>query len=137
MSREKVIVTFALTLIAIVSVAIVFGGIYFSLVGFFSIVGVTYESTGSLLLFIFYCLLIGVVFELFEVIILFYLEKANPYKRMSFIWKAFLSLGLTWIVIHIVNELMTTITLSLLAEFLTAILIVSVDIVFDDEKKSA
>lgn len=135
-SREKIIVIIAIALIVFVSAAIVFGGIYFGLVGFFSLIGVTYDSTGSLLLFILYCILIGIFFEVVEVGILFFIEKAKLDDKMRLFWKVLVKLGLTWFVIHIVNELMTTITLSAIAEILTALLIVCVDIVFDDDKKT-
>ena len=133
---EKIIIVLAMTLLMIVSVAIVFGGIFLGLAGFFSLIGVTYDSFGSLLLFVLYCILIGVIFEVIEVIIEFYIKKTNLNAKMKQIWIVLINLSFTWIVIHIVSELMTTITLSVFAEFLTALLIVSVDIVFDDEKPS-
>lgn len=133
--HEKVIVGTAMTLLVVIATSIVFGGLFFSITGFFALIGVTYESIGSLLLFVFYCLLLGIAFEIIEMILLFFVARTNLQNREKWIWIAFVKLISTWIVIHIVNELMTTVVLSSLAEFLTALLIVSVDVVFDDKKK--
>lgn len=54
--------------------------------------------------------------------------------KKKFLWTVFVKFGLTWVVIYTVDELMGTITLSGFAEFLTALLIVSIDMIFDDEK---
>lgn len=128
------IIGIAMTILVVVSIAVVFGGIFFGLAGFFSLIGVSYESVGSLLMFVFYCLLVGIVFEVIEQIILFFIARANLPSKEKWVWIALIKLGLTWIVIHIVNELMTTVVLSSWAELLTALLLVSIDIVFDDKK---
>ncbi|WP_194841184.1 YrvL family regulatory protein [Sporosarcina cascadiensis] len=134
-SSERIFILIAMTLLIAVSAAVVFGGLYFGLAGFFYLIGVTYESNGTLLLFVFYCILIGIIFEIIEKVILFFLMKSNLQARKKFIWMALVKLALTWMVIHTVNEWMTGITLTGFAEILTAILIFSVDIVFDDEQK--
>lgn len=134
--REKIIIGVAMTLLVAVSIGSVFGGIVFGLAGFFSLIGVSYESMGSLLLFIFFCFLVGIFFELIEQVILFFIIRANLPSKEKWIWIALIKLILSWIVIHIVNELMTTVVLSSLAELLTALLIVSIDIVFDDKTEA-
>lgn len=125
----------AMTLLVAISIGIVFGGITFGLAGFFSLIGVSYESIGSLLLFIFFCFLVGIFFEVIEQVILFFIARANLPSKEKWVWIALIKLILSWIVIHIVNELMTTVVLSSWAEFLTALLIVSIDIVFDNKKE--
>lgn len=131
---EKLLVVVAMTLLIGGSVTIFFGGIFFGFAGFFSLIGVTYDSMGSLFLFVLYCFLIGIVSDLIEKIILYFIVKTNLHKQEKFLWILLVKMGLTWMVIHIVNDLMTSVNLSTLAEVLTALLIVSVDIVFDDEK---
>lgn len=132
---EKVIVGLAMTLLVVVAVAVVFGGFFLGLTGFFSLIGVTYESIGSLLMFVLYCFLVGIIFEIIEKIVVYFIVRANMGSRIKWVWITLVKLVLTWIVIHTVNELMTTVVLSGFAEFLTTLLIVSIDIVFDDEKK--
>ncbi|MFD2760621.1 YrvL family regulatory protein [Lentibacillus juripiscarius] len=134
--RQKIIVVLALTLVVSIAIAIVFGGFFFGLTGFFSLIGVTYESTGTLLLFVLYCFLIGIIFEVIEKIVLVFIVKANIRQSEKFLWTVFVKFGLTWVVIYTVDELMGTITLSGFAEFLTALLIVSIDMIFDDEKRN-
>lgn len=134
--REKIIIGVAMTLLFAVSIGIVFGGIVFGLAGFFSLIGVSYESIGFLLLFIFLAFLVGIFFEILEQVILFFISRANLPSKEKWVWIALIKLILSWIVIHIVNELMTTVVLSSLAVFLTALLIVSIDIVFDDKKET-
>lgn len=124
-----------MTLLVVVAVAVVFGGFFLGLTGFFYLIGVTYESIGSLLMFVLYCFLVGIFFEIIEKIIVYFIVRANMGSRIKWVWITLVKLVLTWIVIHTVNELMTTVVLSGFAEFLTTLLIVSIDIVFDDEKK--
>lgn len=133
---ERGIVILAMTLLIIFAVLLVFGGIFFGLTGFFSLIGVTYESIGSLLLFVLYCLLVGIVFEIIEVVILILIRRTNLSNYYKWVWTALIKMGLTWVTIHIVNELMSTVVLSGFAELLTALLIVCIDIAFDDDKKT-
>lgn len=117
------------------SLTIVFGGLFFSMKGFFDLIGVSYESNGALILFALYCFLIGLIFEVIEMVILYFIEKGNATKKTKSLWVIIVKFVFTWLVIHIVNEWMTTVTLSTLAEFLTATLIVSIDLVFDENKR--
>ena len=135
--RDKIIIGVAMTLLVAVSIGIVFGGIIFGLAGFFSLIGVSYESIGSLMLFIFFTFLVGIFFEIIEQITLFFITRANLPSKEKWIWIALIKFILSWIVIYIVNELMTTVVLSGLAVFLTALLIISIDIVFDDKKRGS
>lgn len=135
--RDKIIMGLAMTLLVAVSIGIVFGGIIFGLAGFFSLIGVYYESIGSLLLFIFFTFLVGIFFEIIEQVTLFFITRANLPSKEKRVWVALIKLILSCIVIYIVNELMTTVVLSGLAVFLTALLIVSIDIVFDEKKETA
>lgn len=123
-------------LLVVGSFTIVFGGLFFSMKGFFDLIGVSYESNGALLLFALYCFLIGLIFEVVEVIVLYFIAKGHGAKRTKSFWIISVKFIFTWLVIHIVNEWMTTVTLSTLAEILTATLMVSIDIVFDESKKN-
>lgn len=131
--KENIIVIIILGLLIAASIAFVFGGSFFVLKGFFTLIGVTYESSGALLLFVFYCFLIGLVFEIIEGILLFFISRMKLLKQEKWIWIVIVKYGLTWLVIHIVNDWMTTVDLSIFAEILTAFLIVMVELVFDDD----
>lgn len=134
---EKVIVAGAMTLLIGVAVAVVFGGTFLGLTGFFLLIGVTYESIGSLLLFVLYYFLVGIIFEIIEHILLYFIKRAHIRSKEKWVWIALVKMVLTWVVIHTVNEFMTTVVLSGFAEILTTLLIVSIDIVFDDDKKES
>lgn len=131
---RKFIVVFVMVLLAVVSFAVVFGGLFFSMKGFFNLLGVTYESNGALVLFALYCLLIGIIFEVIELIFVVLIEQSALKVKVKSVWVIIVKLGLSWLLIHIVNDLMTSVTLSGVAEFLTAALITCVDVVFNEEK---
>lgn len=133
---QKFIVAFLMILLVAGSFTIVFGGLFFSMKGFFDLIGVSYESNGALVLFALYCFLIGLIFEVIEMIILYFIEKGNITKKTKSFWIIIVKFFSTWLVIHIVNEWMTTVTLSRLAEILTATLMVAIDIVFDENKRN-
>ena len=132
---EKIIAITAIALLILISVAVVFGGMFLGLSGFFSLIGVSYESNGSLLLFVFYCFLIGIFFEIIENIMLFLLKRSNITTKEQWIWELIVRFSLTWLLIHVVNEIVHTVTLSTFAEILTTVLMVSVDTVFDKKEK--
>jgi len=132
---EKIIAITAIVLLILISVAVVFGGMFLGLSGFFSLIGVSYESNGSLLLFVFYCFLIGIFFEIIENIMLFLLKRSNITTKEQWIWELIVRFSLTWLLIHVVNEIVHTVTLSTFAEILTTVLMVSVDTVFDKKEK--
>lgn len=136
-ASKKVTGMLAVVLIISFGIAIIMGGSILGLAGFFHLIGVTYESTGTLFLFLVYCFVVGIVFEIVEVIILFQLRNTTMPQWSMFIWTICIKFGLIWAVIHIVNELMTTIHLTWYAEIYTALLIVAIDMAFDDNKKSA
>jgi len=132
---ERLVVVLSLIFVVVFAMAVVVGGIYFGLTGFFALVGVTYESIGTLMLFILYCLLLGVFFELVEAIIIIFLRRFNIHSSGKFFLIIALKLGLTWVLIHTVNAWMDTITFTLNAELWTTLLIVAIDVIFDDEKR--
>lgn len=132
---EKIIAITAIILLILISVAVVFGGMFLGLSGFFSLIGVSYESNGSLLLFVLYCFLIGIFFEIIENIVLSLLKSSNIKTKRRWIWELIVRISLTWLLIHIVNEMVHTVTLSTFAEILTTLLMVSVDTVFDQKEK--
>ena len=132
---EKIIAITAIALLILISVAVVFGGMFLGLSGFFSLIGVSYESNSSLLLFVFYCFLIGIFFEIIENIMLFLLKRSNITTKEQWIWELIVRFSLTWLLIHVVNEIVHTVTLSTFAEILTTVLMVSVDTVFDKKEK--
>lgn len=132
---EKIIAITAIVLLILISVAVIFGAMFLGLSGFFSLIGVSYESNGSLLLFVLYCFLIGIFFEIIENIVLSLLKSSNIKTKKQWIWELIVRISLTWLLIHIVNEMVHTVTLSTFAEILTTLLMVSVDTVFVQKEK--
>lgn len=132
---EKIIAITAIVLLILISVAVIFGAMFLGLSGFFSLIGVSYESNGSLLLFVLYCFLIGIFFEIIENIVLSLLKSSNIKTKKQWIWELIVRISLTWVLIHIVNEMVHTVTLSTFAEILTTLLMVSVDTVFVQKEK--
>ena len=132
---EKIIAITAIVLLILISVAVIFGAMFLGLSGFFSLIGVSYESNGSLLLFVLYCFLIGIFFEIIENIVLSLLKSSNIKTKKQWIWELIVRISLTWPLIHIVNEMVHTVTLSTFAEILTTLLMVSVDTVFVQKEK--
>lgn len=132
----KCIVVAGITLIIVFALAVVFGGFFFGFAGLFALIGVHYESIGALLRFVLCWFLLGIVFEILEKVVLFFIIKSNLHRWQRVLWIGIVKFDLTWVVIHTVDELMTSITLSLFAEFLTAFLLFCADIVFDDKSHS-
>lgn len=95
---------------------------------FFSLIGVIYESIGSLFQFVLYCFSSRNFFEVIKHIILLFTVGKISRNSGKWIWIACIKLVLTWIVIHLVHARMTTIVLSGFAELLTPLLIMTVHI---------
>ncbi|HLR10595.1 MAG TPA: YrvL family regulatory protein [Sporosarcina sp.] len=130
-----IVVTIALAIVILVPVIILFGGILIGLAGFFSLIGVTYDSLWALAIFLIACFGVSFFFEIIEVLILMKVERAKITGTEKLLWLIVIKGLCTWIVIYIVNGLMTSVNLSISAQLLTTVLIVAVDLALDDTPK--
>ncbi len=67
MLKDKVIVVASIALLVLFVVAFAGGTVFFGLSGFFKLVGVTYTSGASLILFILFCFVLSSILSFFEI----------------------------------------------------------------------
>lgn len=136
--KKLIVVGLSLTFTLFVPFAILFGIILFGLAGFFSLIGVTYDSLWALMIFIIACFVMSLLFEIIEVVILEKIKQTRISNYEKLLWRFVISGMFTWIVIYIVSGLMKSIDLTISAQILTALLIVGIDIALDyTPKKNA
>ncbi|MEC3606708.1 YrvL family regulatory protein [Bacillus glycinifermentans] len=118
-------------LLIIFALALLVGAYFFGVTGFFAIFGVTYDSPGSLLLFILLSFVIGFIFEIPEKI----LALLIGHKFITFAIECFF----TWLAIHIADEMMDSITIPLDVEIIACMFLFVIQQAFEDidEKNEA
>ena len=86
--KDKVLIAVLMIVLIAISATVVLSGVFFTLAGFFSLIGVTYDSAKSLWIFIAYCIGIGLVFEVIEQIFIVSLTRmtaiSNKSKKLVF-----------------------------------------------------
>ncbi|WP_018930696.1 YrvL family regulatory protein [Gracilibacillus lacisalsi] len=133
--REKVITVAAITLLIFLVVGFVIGVFFFGLAGLFELLGVRYHSIWSLLVFVTSFFVLGIFVDLFFKV--FY--KITVRNMIGKVKIGFLRFGFdflsNWLVLFTVDEFMKSITLTLKAEIIIALLLAILEIVFDSDKE--
>lgn len=117
-----------ITLIVVAALALVFGVLFFGMAGLFSILGVEYQSNGSLLIFVVCFFLLDAFFDFF----------ANPLIKLApqhILMRMLIDVTFTWLAIHTVDEFMASIDIPLKIEIIVAILFFLIELAFDEKKK--
>lgn len=133
--KEKMATTIRIVLLIILVIGFVFGIYFFGLAGLFEVLGVHYESVWSLVIFVLGLLFIGIIFEVFSKVV-FKLTVRNMSGKAKILFIQFIIESITnWVVLFTVDELMTSITLSLNTEVIIAVFIALFEIAFTDDKE--
>ncbi|MFD1350837.1 regulatory YrvL family protein [Oceanobacillus caeni] len=133
--KEKLATIIGIALLIILAVGFVFGLFFFGLAGIFELLGVRYESIWSLVVFVINFIILGIIVELFSKVIFKLSVRNITGKRKVILIRAIIEGTSNWLVLFMVDELMTSITLSLKTEIIIALLLTVIEIVFDDDKK--
>lgn len=119
----------------LIPIAFLFGLIVFGLAGFFSLIGVTYDSLWTVVIFIIACFVMSFLFEIIEVLLLAKIKQSSISAYEKLLWRIVISGLFTWMIIYIVSGLMKSIDLTISAQILTTLLIVGLDIALDYRPK--
>lgn len=132
--KEKLVAVAGITLLISMVLGFVFGLYFFGMAGVFKVLGVQYESVWSLLIFVVSFFIVGIIVELFTKVI-FKLSVRNIMgKTKVYIIRFIIVSTSNWLVLFTVDEFMRSITLSMNAEIIIALLLTVLEIAFDDKK---
>jgi hypothetical protein len=81
--RSKLIEIVSITFIVAIALVIIFGGYFFGIKGLFSILGVTYDSNQTLVLFILVCFAVGLIIDPLTKIISMILARSLSLKKTA------------------------------------------------------
>lgn len=131
--KEKMATILGIALLIILAVGFVFGLFFFGLAGIFELLDVRYESIWSLVVFVINFIILGIIVELFSKVIFKLSVRNITGKRKVILIRAIIEGTSNWLVLFMVDELMTSITLSLKTEIIIALLLTVIEIVFDGD----
>lgn len=131
--KEKMATILGIALLIILAVGFVFGLFFFGLAGIFELLGVRYESIWSLVVFVINFIILGIIVELFSKVIFKLSVRNITGKRKVILIRAIIEGTSNWLVLFTVDELMTSIALSLKTEIIIALLLTVIEIVFDGD----
>ncbi|MEC1526682.1 regulatory YrvL family protein [Bacillus spizizenii] len=81
--RSKLIEIVSITFIVAIALVVIFGGYFFGIKGLFSILGVTYDSNQTLVLFILICFAVGLIIDPLTKIISMILARSLSLKKTA------------------------------------------------------
>ncbi|OWV38125.1 hypothetical protein CE489_01250 [Bacillus spizizenii] len=81
--RSKLIEIVSITFIVAIALVVIFGGYFFGIKGLFSILGVTYDSNQTLVLFILVCFAVGLIIDPLTKIISMILARSLSLKKTA------------------------------------------------------
>ncbi|KPH71289.1 MULTISPECIES: regulatory YrvL family protein [Bacillaceae] len=131
--KEKMATILGIALLIILAVGFVFGLFFFGLAGIFELLDVRYESIWSLVVFVINFIILGIIVELFSKVIFKLSVRNITGKRKVILIRAIIEGTSNWLVLFTVDELMTSIALSLKTEIIIALLLTVIEIVFDGD----
>jgi hypothetical protein len=135
--RDKLVVITAISLLITFALVVVMGSFFFGIFGFFKLIGVEYDSTKSLILFIWLLFLLGTITDILSKILNAIIPTLGLKKWTLLITTGLIDIFFSWITIHTVDELMHSITLSIMAELLFAFLLFIVEVALFKEKSKS
>jgi hypothetical protein len=133
---EKMLVITALTLLVVLSIAFVIGGIFFGIVGLFSLFGVRYTSPYSLIGFVMLFFLFGFIVDLFSIAFTKLLSQYISGKYKLFFTRLVIDCTFTWLALHTVDEFMNSITIPSRTEIVAVLLLFFIEVAFDVKEKN-
>ncbi|GGE37099.1 hypothetical protein GCM10011391_14990 [Pullulanibacillus camelliae] len=134
--RDKLVVIIGIGIIIGIALAIIFGCFFFGIVGFFSLIGVTYDSHMSLILFVALCLIINSLLEILSKGIMTKLWKDKKASLTRGVLAVVMNSLIMLYVVHKIDEGMSSIQLIRWAEWEFVLLITVVNIVFNEKKRA-
>ncbi|TRZ39544.1 hypothetical protein CEQ21_00805 [Niallia circulans] len=130
--RTKVMIIAIISVIIITVLGVITAGYFFGIIGLFRLLGVQYDSFGSLLWFIVGYLLIGGIGELFTNVIRILMPKAQKWRE-SQIKAAFvlLSFLVNLIIISFLDNVMNSIEMQAITRVIVSFILALADYVMD------
>ncbi|TKC14359.1 YrvL family regulatory protein [Robertmurraya kyonggiensis] len=132
----KIFIITTISLLLIGAIAFAIAIYYFGILGLFNLLGVRYDSFGSLLWFVLLYFLVGIIFEIIvkamhKLMILAKIFRKDQLKIGIF---ALSFLG-NWAVISLLSNLMHTIEIKALTQIVISVILAIIEIAIDDDPK--
>ena len=119
--KEKITTVVSICLIVLIPLSFVLGVTYFSFAGFFRLFGGEYDSRFTLLLFVVFLFLLGLVLDLFSMVLVklskLYISGTYQLFAVKFLFNCIFS----WLTIYTVDEFMDSITVPFIVEIILVI----------------
>lgn len=132
--KGKAVTVAGITLVIILVVGFVLGIYFFGMAGIFKLLGVQYESTWSLVVFVVSYFILGIIVELFSETMF----KLSVRKITGEMWVSIIRISFeftsNWLVLFTVDEFMQSMTLSWKTEIIITLVIALIEIAFDNHK---
>ncbi|MCP3030991.1 regulatory YrvL family protein [Halobacillus sp. A1] len=133
-TKTKVVVISSLSFIILLGIALVLGVLFLGMVGLFQVLGVTYESNRSLILFGVLVFVIGAFFELLSKLLISLSLRYQFIRSQRVRVKIAVDLLVTWTAVYIVDEIVASVSMHFWSQWIFALLLVALDYAFDDRK---
>ncbi|TDO10726.1 regulatory YrvL family protein [Bacillus inaquosorum] len=129
---SKLIVIASIILIVAIALAVIFGGYFFGMKGLFSILGITYDSNQTLVLFILVCFAAGLIIDPLTMIVSMILAKSLSLKKTA-LFAFILYFISNFITICFADYFMQSIYIPDVLLFVISALMAFIELAFDDQ----
>ncbi|MCY9341726.1 regulatory YrvL family protein [Bacillus inaquosorum] len=129
---SKLIVIVSIILIVAIALAMIFGGYFFGMKGLFSILGITYDSNQTLVLFILVCFAAGLIIDPLTMIVSMILAKSLSLKKTA-LFAFILYFISNFITICFADYFMQSIYIPDVLLFVISALMAFIELAFDDQ----
>ncbi|MCU9611940.1 regulatory YrvL family protein [Caldibacillus lycopersici] len=131
----KIFIFISLGFIGIITFAAILAVYFFGVKGLFTLTGVSYHSIFTIVKFLIYCFLFGLITDIvlltFKVLFMLFPLQAYQIQLLLFLTNTYLS----WLVVHFVDYWMINIAIDTWIEIIGAILLAAIDYIIDFNKE--
>ncbi|MBL5768751.1 regulatory YrvL family protein [Heyndrickxia sporothermodurans] len=132
---SKLVTILSIGFLIIFALVVVIALYFFGIIGFFRLLNVQYDSNQALISFILKFFFICLIAEVFaKLIIRFIISYVNS-NIVNFIVLMFFDILISWIVLHYVDESMSSITIPTWVELILALFLACAEYNFDKKKE--
>lgn len=128
---SKIFIFALLILIVIGAILLVLGAFAFGFIGLFKISGVQYNSIYTLLLFLVIFFVIGFIVDFLSIFLIKLFSEQIKSSKRKFLVRMIIDCTFSWFAIHTADELMNSISIPFVTEFVAVFLLFLLEVALD------
>lgn len=130
---NKIIIVFGVMLVSVFAIGLILGTYFFGFLGIFELLGVKYETTFSLFLFVLFFFLLGIIGDFFGDALIILFSYRTKKEEVPFLFQIFVFFLVNWCIISFLNIVMKSIEILFVTQIFVSAILSIIEVTLDKE----